>query len=267
MKLLFLLLLPISIFAQNGIHFSEGTWAQLLEKAATENKLIFLDAQTSWCGPCKRMARDAFPDSLLGNYYNSHFVNVTMDMEKGEGPALGQKYGVMAYPTLLFIDKKGKVVHSGVGYHDANELLALATDAADPNKRFSAWEEAFRKGNKEAAFLYMFANKLVDNTDSLHGLVAEAYLATQTDWKSEKNLNFIWAHAYQPKGKSFDFLIENKSLFDERQGQEAVFQKIDGLLVAEAYDAKTGQTPQQMARYYTQMFEAQAPKIQARHTV
>ncbi len=265
--LLFLFFFPISMLAQNGIHFSEGTWAQLLEKAATEKKIIFLDAQTAWCGPCKRMARDAFPDSLLGNFYNTHFVNVTIDMEKGEGPSLAQKYGVMAYPTLLFIDKTGKVLHSGVGYHNASELLALATEAADPNKRFAAWEEAFRNGNKEAPFLYMFANKLVDNTDSLHGLVAEAYLATQTDWKSEKNLNFIWTHSYQPKGKSFDFLIENKLLFDERQGQEAVFQKIDGLLIAEAYDAKTGQTPEQMARYYAQMFGEQAPKIQARHAI
>jgi thioredoxin-related protein len=264
---LFFLLLASSLSGQNGIHFSEGSWAQLLEKAALENKIIFLDAQTAWCGPCRKMARDEFPDSLLGNYYNAHFVNVTMDMEKGEGLGLGQKYGIMAYPTLLFIDKKGKVLHSGVGYHTARQLLDLATEAADPNRRFSAWEEAFRNGNKEADFLYMFANKLTDSTDSLHSLVAEAYLATQMDWKTEKNLNFIWAHTFEPKGKRFDFLLENKNMFDERQGQEAVFQKIDALLISEAYDAKTGQTPQQMERYYTQMFGEQAPKIRALHTV
>ena len=52
-----------------GIEFFHGTWAEALEKAKTEEKIIFVDAFASWCGPCKRMASQTFPDPEAGNYF------------------------------------------------------------------------------------------------------------------------------------------------------------------------------------------------------
>ena len=51
-----------------GIAFEpEGTTLeQASVKAKAEHKLIFLDCYTQWCGPCKKMAREVFPQPQVG---------------------------------------------------------------------------------------------------------------------------------------------------------------------------------------------------------
>lgn len=59
-----------------------------------------------------------FTDPDAANFFNEHFVNLKMDMEKGEGINLKDRFEVKAYPTLLFINGQGKVVHCLVGAPD-----------------------------------------------------------------------------------------------------------------------------------------------------
>ena len=73
----------------------------MLEQAKKENKLIFMDCYTSWCGPCKMLAKEVFTDPDVAAFFNEKFVNAKVDMEKGEGPALKKQYGVNAFPTLF----------------------------------------------------------------------------------------------------------------------------------------------------------------------
>ncbi len=49
-----------------GIMFHEGTWAEALELAKSENKPIFLDVYATWCGPCKRLKKNTFSDQEVG---------------------------------------------------------------------------------------------------------------------------------------------------------------------------------------------------------
>lgn len=114
---------------KNGIQFFEGSFQDALELAKKENKLIFFDAYASWCGPCKRMKSKVFTQEEVGSYFNSRFINLKVDMEKGEGPSLAKKYGVTSYPTLLFIDHTGKLIHGGVGYHNPSSLIGLVKGA------------------------------------------------------------------------------------------------------------------------------------------
>jgi len=69
-----------------GINFVENkSWKEVLAMAREKNKLIFLDAYASWCGPCKYLQRDVFTDEEVGKFFNDVFINVKMDMEQGEG--------------------------------------------------------------------------------------------------------------------------------------------------------------------------------------
>jgi thioredoxin 1 len=112
-----------------GIEFYEGNFEGALAKAKAEKKIIFMDAYASWCGPCKKMAANVFTDEKAGTYFNANFINVKMDMEKGEGPEIAKKYPVQYYPTLFFIDAKGNVVKKIVGYHDVDQLIKEAESA------------------------------------------------------------------------------------------------------------------------------------------
>lgn len=116
---------PKTVVAEAGIKFTEAKWAQILKKAKAEKKVIFLDAYASWCGPCKRLQKEVFTQKEVGDVFNEKFINVKMDMEKGEGPALTQQYPLEAYPTLFFIDGNGKVVKKVIGFYPAAELVAI----------------------------------------------------------------------------------------------------------------------------------------------
>lgn len=114
--------------AEPGIQFSEAAWKAQLEKAKSENKLVFLDAYTSWCGPCKMLQKNVFTQQAVGEFFNKEFINVKIDMEKGEGPELALQYPLEGYPTLLFIDGDGKVVKKVLGYQSPEQLLAIGKD-------------------------------------------------------------------------------------------------------------------------------------------
>ena len=49
-----------------GTQFFKGTFAQALAKAKKENRKLMVDCYTLWCGPCRHMAKNVFPDENLG---------------------------------------------------------------------------------------------------------------------------------------------------------------------------------------------------------
>ncbi|TDE09976.1 thioredoxin family protein [Dyadobacter psychrotolerans] len=108
---------------EKGIKFTSGTWAQILKKAKAENKVIFFDAYTTWCGPCKLLQKNVFTRPDVAAVFNKDFINVKFDMESGEGPMLAEKYPLQGYPTLLFIDPDGKVVKELLGYQTPEVLI------------------------------------------------------------------------------------------------------------------------------------------------
>lgn len=94
--------------AEKGTQFFKGTFAQALAKAKKENKKLMVDCYTLWCGPCRYMATNIFPNDTLGAYMNEHFVCMKLDMEHGEGPERNKTFQVEAYPTFIFFDADGK---------------------------------------------------------------------------------------------------------------------------------------------------------------
>jgi thiol-disulfide isomerase/thioredoxin len=110
--LLVLFVLHLSTLAQNdGIVFFKGSWKALKEEAKKQNKMIYVDVYTTWCGPCKQMAKDVFPNPKVGQVFNANFINYKIDAEAGEGMALSKTYSVQAYPTSLFLNQNGDVIH------------------------------------------------------------------------------------------------------------------------------------------------------------
>lgn len=69
-----ILFASITTFAQEGVNFRKLTFTEALAQAKQENKLVFMDCYTSWCGPCKNMTEKVFPQKprettlTLGSY-------------------------------------------------------------------------------------------------------------------------------------------------------------------------------------------------------
>lgn len=111
-----------------GIVFEEEPMSDILAKAKKDNKLVFVDCYTSWCGPCRNLATNVFTLDEVGKYFNEKFVNTKVDMEKGEGPELAKKYGVSAFPTMLILDHEGNEVGRVVGFRGSEALIEAVED-------------------------------------------------------------------------------------------------------------------------------------------
>lgn len=111
------------------IHFADQQWEKTLQLAKKQHRLIFVDAYAVWCGPCRDLKTKTFRNSKVASYFNSHFVNVSLDMEKGEGLKFAEKYEVDSYPTLLLINGDGNVVSKSEGFFTADELNSWAKKA------------------------------------------------------------------------------------------------------------------------------------------
>lgn len=143
----------VAAFSQEAIQFQEIPFKDLMAKAKKENKIVFIDAYASWCGPCKMMERNVFTQKSVGDYYNSNFINAHFDMEKGEGRDIASKYGVRSYPTYLFLNGDGELVSQNYGYMEAGMFLAMAQDVNSPNNKKGSLKDRFAAGEKDPEFL------------------------------------------------------------------------------------------------------------------
>jgi thiol:disulfide interchange protein len=112
---------------ETGIRFKSMTLEKAKQVAKESDKLIFIDAYTNWCGPCKRMAATSFMEEEVGEIFNDRFENIKIEMEKdADGPEVARLYKVRAYPTLLVINSDGKLIKQSVGFMTADQLIAFA---------------------------------------------------------------------------------------------------------------------------------------------
>lgn len=156
--------MSISALAQTqGIVFEASrSWKKAVEKARSENKLIFLDCYADWCGPCKQLASQVFTQKEVGDFFNSRFVNVQLNVEKdADGKAMSEKWGVISLPTLMFVDPKTEqIVGRFVGAGDAAWLLNGAKTALDPAKRLDILASRYKAGERDPGFLLTYIQAL-----------------------------------------------------------------------------------------------------------
>lgn len=144
-----------------GVAFEEeGTsFAQVLQKAKSSGKLVFVDCYTSWCGPCKMMAKSVFPQKTVGDFMNPKFVSLKMNMETGEGPEWAEKWQISAYPTFIVFTATGQEIGRFLGGCSAEEFIEKITKASE-DKTSAEMDKRFADGERDEAFLYSYLNTL-----------------------------------------------------------------------------------------------------------
>ncbi|MER2997199.1 thioredoxin family protein [Pontibacter populi] len=222
------LLVSSTVWAQTKeINFRKGTVAEILAQAKAEKKPVFIDAYTTWCGPCKWMDKNVFVNDAVADYFNTNFVNYKLDMEKGEGIEMAKKYAVQAYPSFLFLNADGSIMHRTVGARPAEMFLDVASIAKDPAKNFASYQRRFDGGERSADFMMGYL-KVLNEAALDAGKVAEAYFATQ---KSEQlmergNWNLIYNNISTLESPTFTHLVKNRDAFAKKYTADSVNNKI-----------------------------------------
>lgn len=253
-----LLLAGFTLIAQEGIQFTDASWEEVLQQAGDNERLIFLDAYTTWCGPCKMMEKNVFTEKAVGDFFNEKFINVRMDMEKEAGVQLAEKYGVKAYPTLLFINGEGKVIHRASGYHNAPLLIDLGRTALDPSRRLSSFEKRYQAGERSPEFLHDYAMASLNAMSEGQEVLAREYLQTQDDWSTPKNMRFIFTFVEEVQSDLFRYLAKHRPAFEDQFGAQAVITRIQQLILKEAFSESS---EKQSLEKVDSLFRAVYPEV------
>jgi len=196
-------------FAQ-GIDFFHGTWEEALEQAKAEDKIIFVDAYTTWCGPCKKMSKSVFTQKEVGDYFNQHFVALKLDMEKEQGRKFGRSYPVSAYPTFYFIDGNGETVLTTKGAMGAEKFIALGTSAVSKVDYSADFAKEYEKGNRDPELVFNYV-KALNKSGKSSLKVANDYIKTQKDLTTPENIKFLIEATTQADSRIFGLLVKNKA--------------------------------------------------------
>lgn len=182
--------------AAQGLVFEEGTLAATLAKAKEQDKLVFVDVYTSWCGPCKMMSAEVFPQKEAGDFFNANFLNFKADAEKSEdGRHIARTYNVTAYPTFLFVNGDGELVYRFLGAKSVPELIeegkkAVAAQQVYPELK--KYEAQYNNGDRTPTFLDSYARVMAaSGLDASQVLIDYLSQADESELLSADNLKHI----------------------------------------------------------------------------
>lgn len=215
------------VFEPNGT-----TLEQASAKAKAENKLIFLDCYTQWCGPCKKMSKEVFPLAEVGAVMNPKFVNIQIDMESAYGAPLAKKLQIQAYPTFVIFNADAQEISRFLGYHAAGDFLKVLEEKGkdDASATFKA---RFDSGERDPKFLqdYLASLTAAYKGDEANA-VAEAILdGKEETFAADSTLRMIFfRNITNPFAKSFIYTAQHPEALKKAIGAMPVEMKIQNVL-------------------------------------
>lgn len=83
-----------------------------LAEAVAAKKPVIIDFSASWCVPCVDLAEKTFVEPRVAQEIEARFVAVSVDGTESVRAIepLMERYGVEAFPTVIFVDSSGQVL-------------------------------------------------------------------------------------------------------------------------------------------------------------
>lgn len=251
-------ILTLALGAVAQTNFRHISFADAMKAAKAEKKLVFVDFYTSWCGPCKMMARDVFPQQKVGEFMNARFVCVKYDAEKEE-PELVKKSDITAYPTFIIFDADGNEINRKTGGGSADAFIAdidrLSDNELTPEKiraRYDAGERTPRLIKAYAAMLneeiYNSRRGREEKQQTLDSIINDYFNSLSEKEKLSKENFFIYTnYCSRTADEKMQFLFNNRDKAKKADRAEA------DTLLQKAY----GNELQTMAAFYYPFDKAQ----------
>lgn len=239
--------LPAAVPAQEkGVHFEhELSWAGVQAKARAENKYLFVDCFTTWCGPCRFMSTTIFPQEESGNFFNDKFVSVEVQLDttakdndhvKGwyaDAHDIMTRYAVRAFPTYLIFAPDGQVLHRMVGSTvTAKAFIEETGKVFDTTKQYYTQLQQFQHGRRDSAFLRRLADQSLDIYDLRDGTpVFTAWLATQRSPFTPAGMHFLESYTQHTSDPGFAIFLRQPAEVDKLMGAGRAERLVNDILL------------------------------------
>lgn len=224
-----ILSLIVSIGGKAQTDFRPISYQEALQTARTEGRKVFMDFYTDWCGPCKMMARDVFPQKQVGEYFNSKFVCIKVNAEKGEGVELAKRYKVNAYPTFIVIDPTEKELGRTVGGRVADAFVAEVERMMNPELTPDRIKARYASGERNPQLVQAYVTLLkeerrggragsrqeyIQQRDELNRIVQDYFMGlSDHDRLSKDNLFVYRSYTASTDEASARYLIAQRNRF------------------------------------------------------
>ena len=240
------LILSTSVKAQEGIKFEQNIhWKDILAKAKTEKKYIFVDCYTSWCGPCKYMSKEIFSKPAVGKFFNENYINVGLQIDSTindndeiklqyeDAAFIKNKYPLQGYPTYLYFNSDGELVHRNLGRCDEKEFITKSTNALDSSKQYYTQLKKYEKGTRDILFLKELALLALQSDESLATAnFADAYVRLNPQiLNNEEDIQFIYKTARTTKDTGFILIMNNLSKIEKVVEKKKLYETLKTIIM------------------------------------
>lgn len=223
-----------------GIRFDKKlSWAAIKEKARKENKYIFMDCQTTWCGWCKKLEKEVFTDDKAGAFFNANFISISVQFDQKpaqdddyvkswykDAGQIQKEHPMPGYPTLLIFAPDGRLVHRLVGYMPVEELIAAGKKSLHPEGQYYTQFKKYEAGERSPEFLKEFI-PLAQAADfpEIAAKAFAAYYPIIKDPFTKDNLTLIASNTHSTQDAGFDLFSKNAAKVDAVLGKDAALNK------------------------------------------
>lgn len=229
----------------NDLEFKSGNWDEIKSLAKQQNKLIFLDAYTDWCGWCKVMDKETFTNKEVIDFVNKNFIPVKYEMETGFGQTLAMKYRVRGFPTQLFFKPDGKLIYVSAGYRPPDSFIELLKTALNPEKHYDL-KGVSNNFDSELPLLFKgaFAKNGSDEKKFPTTEETVAYLDKQDNLFSE--VNYTVLSEFQLDEKYNIHFLENLRKYEELFGKYSTNDKLYSIIYSKLQPAVKEKSEQKL---------------------
>lgn len=126
---LFIIIFNISLFARN-IDIDA-----IVKKSVKNDKHLFIFLHRTDCGYCESMLMFTLDDDPVKELINEDFVYLHINISEddvvkykkftGNGRNFAKNVGYNIYPSSLFLNTKGEIIHAIPGYQDKDQFLLV----------------------------------------------------------------------------------------------------------------------------------------------
>ncbi len=107
------------------------TWLEnfdeALEKAKSENKLVYVDFYSDWCAYCKKLDEETYTDPRIIKLLTEEYVAVKINKGYPENEDIVKQYKIYVQPVEIVVSPDGTLLWRFQGYLDADDLYSYLT--------------------------------------------------------------------------------------------------------------------------------------------
>ena len=216
--------------------FETQGWKKLLKRAKVEKRDIFVLFLTDNCEACELMESKILTDNKLASFYSEKFLLFKPEIGSKEMTELVSKYHINSFPTVIFVDAYGNLVHKYIGIVSEEEMVDMAENVSSKRNTLKYYKAQYKKLGRRmpAQELYDYSLALMHAGENNKSIV-KAYFATQPEGElaTADNLKMIMLFTNKMYSREFIFFAKNRESFENSIYTQADYaQKIEDVISA-----------------------------------